>query len=48
VLERGRFLTPTKILRYKGSSAVDMARKLMMVDLEVGLEYLIFFLHLGE
>jgi len=48
VLERDHLLMPTITLRYKGNSVVDMVRKLMIVDLEVELEYLISFLHLGE
>jgi hypothetical protein len=48
VLERDHLLIPTIILRYKGNSVVDMVRKLMIVDLEVELEYLISFPHLGE
>ena len=48
MLERDHLLMPTITLRYKGNSVVDMVRKLMIVDLEVELEYLISFLHLGE
>uniref|UniRef100_A0A0A9CXM4 Similar to Os11g0123400 n=1 Tax=Arundo donax TaxID=35708 RepID=A0A0A9CXM4_ARUDO len=48
VLERDHPPMPEITLRYKGSSVVGMVRRLMIVDLEVGLEYLIFFLHRGE
>jgi hypothetical protein len=48
VLERDQLLIVTTTLHYKGSSVTGMARKLMIVDLEVELGYLIFFLHLGE
>jgi hypothetical protein len=48
VLNTDDFPNPTITLHNKGSSVVNMARKLMMVYLEVGLEYPIFFIQWGE
>jgi hypothetical protein len=47
VLERDHLMHITT-RHYKGSSVVDMVRKLMILDLELEQEYLIFFPHLGE
>lgn len=46
--ERDPLVTVTVILPCKDSSVMVMGKNLMMVDLEVELVYLIFYLHLVE